>query len=104
MAVFRVEKTKNYTVMSNHHLRNKVLLLKAKGLMSQILSLPAGWTFTLKGLVKINRENVDAIRTGVDELEKAGYILRTQCPKIRGYMGGVDYIIYEKPPILDFPT
>jgi len=104
MAIFRVEKTKNYTVMSNHHLRNKELSLKAKGLMSQMLSLPDGWAFTLKGLAKINRENIDAIRTGVNELEKAGYVLRVQCPKIRGYIGGVDYIIYEEPPTLDFPT
>ena len=65
MAVFRVEKNKGYTVMSNHHLRNKVLSLKAKGLLSQMLSLPEDWDYTLKGLSLINRESIDAIRTAV---------------------------------------
>ena len=63
MAVFRVEKNRGYTVMSNHHLRNKDLSLKAKGLLSQMLSLPEGWDYTLKGLSLINRESIDAIRT-----------------------------------------
>ena len=73
MAVFRVEKNKGYTVMSNHHLRNKELSLKAKGLLSQMLSLPEDWDYTLAGLSLINRESIDAIRTAVWELEKAGY-------------------------------
>ena len=72
MAVFRVERNKGYTIMSNHHLRNKELSLKAKGLLSQMLSLPDNWDYTLKGLSLINRESVDAIRTAVWELEKAG--------------------------------
>ena len=71
MAVFRVEKNKGYTVMSNHHLRNKELSLKAKGLLSQMLSLPEDWDYTLAGLSLINRESIDAIRTAVWELEKA---------------------------------
>ena len=78
MAVFRVEKNKGYTVMSNHHLRNKELSLKAKGLLSQMLSLPEDWDYTLVGLSLINRESIDAIRTAVWELEKAGYITRRQ--------------------------
>ena len=78
MAVFRVEKNRGYTVMSNHHLRNKALSLKAKGLLSQMLSLPEDWDYTLKGLSLINRESIDAIRTAVWELEKAGYIRREQ--------------------------
>lgn len=61
MAVFRVERIKDYTVMSNHHLRNKNLSLKAKGLLSQMLSLPDDWDYTLKGLAAINKESVDAI-------------------------------------------
>ena len=65
MAVFRVEKNRDYTVMSNHHLRNKALSLKAKGLLSQMLSLPEDWDYTLKGLSLINRESIDAIRTAV---------------------------------------
>ena len=76
MAVFRVEKNKGYTVMSNHHLRNKELTLKAKGLLSQMLSLPENWDYTLAGLSHINKESIDAIRTAVLELEKAGYIKR----------------------------
>ena len=67
MAVFRVEKNRGYTVMSNHHLRNKDLSLKAKGLLSQMLSLPEDWDYTLKGLSLINRESIDAIRTAVWE-------------------------------------
>lgn len=78
MAVFRVERTKDYTVMSNYHLRDKVLSLKAKGLLSQMLSLPDNWDFTLSGLCHINRESKDAIRTAINELEKAGYIVRGQ--------------------------
>ena len=78
MAVFRVEKNTGYTVMSNHHLRNKELSLKAKGLLSQMLSLPEDWDYTLAGLSYINRESIDAIRTAVWELEKAGYITRRQ--------------------------
>ena len=76
MAVFRVEKNKGYTVMSNHHLRNKELSLKAKGLLSQMLSLPEDWDYTLAGLSLINREKIDAIREAVRELENAGYIQR----------------------------
>ena len=71
MAVFRVEKNKGYTVMSNHHLRNKELSLKAKGLLSQMLSLPEDWDYTLAGLSLINRESIDAIRTAVWEQENA---------------------------------
>ena len=73
MAVFRVEKNKGYTVMSNHHLRDRDLSLKAKGLLSQMLSLPEDWDFTLAGLSRINRESIDAIRSAIRELEEAGY-------------------------------
>ena len=78
MAVFRVEKSKGYTVMSNHHLRNRELTLKAKGLLSQMLSLPEDWDYTLAGLSLINREKIDAIRETVRELERAGYIVRSR--------------------------
>jgi len=103
MAVFRIEKTKNYTVMSNHHLRNPSLSLKAKGLLSQILSLPPEWDYTLKGLSHINRENVDAIRTAIQELERAGYVTRSRERKENGQLGGAEYIIHEQPPTLDAP-
>ena len=74
MAVFRVERTGDYTVMSNFHLKDKRLSLKAKGLLSQMLSLPDDWDYTLSGLSYINRESKDAIRSAVNELETAGYI------------------------------
>ena len=97
MAVFRIEKTKNYTVMSNHHLRNSKLSLKSKGLLSQMLSLPENWDYTLKGLSHINRESVEAIRTAVLELEKAGYIVRRQKRDEKGKMSNIEYTIYEQP-------
>ena len=111
MAVFRVERNKGYTVMSNHHLRNKELSLKAKGLLSQMLSLPEDWDYTLAGLSHINRESIDAIRTAVWELEKAGYITRRQGRDEKGKMTAIEYTIYEQPqppelekPILENPT
>ena len=118
MAVFRVEKNRGYTVMSNHHLRNKDLSLKAKGLLSQMLSLPEDWDYTLAGLSHINREKIDAIREAVKELEKAGYIVRSRERDEKGRLRGADYVIYEQPqprepeaatsggqpPILDLPT
>ncbi|SFE35659.1 DUF6017 domain-containing protein [Peptostreptococcus sp. D1] len=112
MAVFRVERNKGYTVMSNHHLRNKELTLKAKGLLSQMLSLPEDWDYTLAGLSHINKESIDAIRTAVWELEKAGYIMRQQGRDDKGKMTAIEYTIYEQPqtpppldkPILENPT
>ena len=106
MAVFRVERNRGYTVMSNHHLRNRGLTLKAKGLLSQMLSLPDNWDYTLAGLSRINREKIDAIREAVRELEKAGYIVRSRERDEKGRLRGADYIIYEQPqpPVLDLPT
>ena len=127
MSVFRVEKTKGYTVMSNHHLRNHALSLKAKGLLSQMLSLPEDWDYTLQGLAQINKESIDAIREAVRELERAGYIKRSRERDERGCLRGTVYTIYEQPqtqpnpeepaqalptldnptlekPMLDFPT
>jgi len=105
MAVFRVERNKGYTVMSNHHLRNKDLILKAKGLLSQMLSLPEDWDYTLAGLSHINREKIDAIREAVRELERAGYIMRSRERDEKGRLRGADYVIYEQPqpPISDLP-
>ena len=105
MAVFRVERNKGYTVMSNHHLRNKDLSLKAKGLLSQMLSLPEDWDYTLKGLSLINREQIDAIRAAIRELEQAGYIVRSRERDSQGRLRGADYVIYEQPqPVPDSPT
>ena len=97
MSVFRVEKTKGYTVMSNHHLRNHALSLKAKGLLSQMLSLPDDWDYTLQGLAQINKESIDAIREAVRELERAGYIKRSRERDERGCLRGTVYTIYEQP-------
>ena len=117
MSVFRVEKTKGYTVMSNHHLRNHTLSLKAKGLLSQMLSLPDDWDYTLQGLAQINKESIDAIREAVRELERAGYIKRSRERDERDCLRGTVYTIYEQPhaeptpeeptqekPMLDLPT
>ena len=88
MAVFRVERTSDYTVMSNYHLRDKRLSLKAKGLLSQMLSLPEDWDYTLTGLCYINRESKDAIRTAIREREEAGYIRRRQTSDSGGKFAG----------------
>jgi len=107
MPVFRVERNKGYTVMSNYHLRDKSLSLKAKGLLSQILSLPEDWDYTLSGLCYINRESKDAIRSAVNELERAGYIERHQTTDEGGKFSSNEYIIHEQPvslpPSLDKP-
>lgn len=97
MAVFRIERTRDYTVMSNYHLRDKSLSLKAKGLLSQMLSLPEDWDYTLTGLSIINRESKDAIRSAINELEQAGYIQRHQTVDAKGKFSANEYIIYEQP-------
>ena len=83
MAVFRIERTRDYTVMSNHHLRDKALSLKSKGLLSMMLSLPEDWNYTTRGLAKICKEGVDAIGGALRELESAGYIVRHQLRTVR---------------------
>ena len=108
MAVFRVEKTKDFTIMSNYHLRDKNLSLKAKGLLSQMLSLPEEWDYTLAGLACINKESKDAIRSAVNELEQAGYITRRQTTTEGGRFGCNEYLIRERPvlpsPLPENPT
>ena len=100
MAVFRVEKTKDFTLMSNHHLKNRKLTLKAKGLLSLMLSLPDSWDYTLKGLASICSEGIDAVRTAVKELEQEGYIERNQIRNEKGRIQDLEYIIYERPRML----
>ena len=97
MAVFRVEKNRNYTVMSNYHLRDQSLSLKAKGLMSMILSLPDGWHYSTRGLAVICKEGVGAISAGVKELELAGYVRRNQLRDGHGRLADIEYVIYEQP-------
>ena len=97
MAVFRIERTRDYTVMSNHHLRNHELSLKAKGLLSMMLSLPDDWNYTTRGLAKICKEGVDAIGNALRELETAGYIVRNQLRDQQGRISDTEYVIYEQP-------
>ena len=97
MAVFRIERTRDYTVMSNHHLRNEKLSLKAKGLLSMMLSLPEDWNYTTRGLAKICKEGVDAIGGALRELETAGYIVRHQLRNRQGRISDTEYVIYEQP-------
>ena len=97
MAVFRIEKTRDYTVMSNHHLRNTELSLKAKGLLSLMLSLPEGWDYTIKGLARICKDGVDSICAGVQELEKHGYVIRERVRLHNGQLGAIEYTILEQP-------
>ena len=97
MAVFRIERTRDYTVMSNHHLRNEKLSLKAKGLLSMMLSLPDDWNYTTRGLAKICKEGVDAIGGALRELETAGYIVRHQLRDRQGRISDTEYVIYEQP-------
>ena len=97
MAVFRVQKTQNYTVMSNHHLNDKALSLKAKGLLSLMLSLPEDWDYTTRGLASICKEGVDGIRATVRELENAGYIIRRRVRDQNGQVRGMEYTVFEQP-------
>ena len=97
MAVFRVEKNRGYTVMSNHHLRDKSLSLKAKGLLSLMLSLPEEWDYTTKGLARICKDGVDSICAGVRELEEHGYVIRQRVRNANGQLGAIEYTILEQP-------
>ena len=99
MAVFRIERTRDYTVMSNHHLRNANLSLKAKGLLSMMLSLPEDWNYTTRGLAKICKEGVDAIGAALRELEAAGYIVRHKLRDRQGRISDTEYVIYEQPQL-----
>ena len=97
MAVYRVERTKDYTVMSNYHLKDTALSLKAKGLLSMFLSFPDDWNYTTRGLASICKEGVEAIGNTIKELEKAGYIVRRQLRGANGRITDTEYVIYEKP-------
>ena len=118
MAVFRIDKTRDYTVMSNHHLRNTELSLKAKGLLSLMLSLPENWDYTTKGLAAICKDGIDSISSCIKELEKHGYIIRERLRNEKGQLTTIEYTILEQPkstpperekpirenPILDKPA
>ena len=103
MAVFRVERTKDYTIMCNHHLKDTGLSLKAKGLLTIMLSLPDSWNYTTRGLAAICKEGVDAISSAIRELEQAGYVVRRQLRDSRGRITDTEYVIYERPIGPDTP-
>ena len=98
MATFRIEKTRDFTIMSNYHFKDKRLSLKAKGLLSLMLSLPENWDYTTKGLARICKDGVDSIRSGVNELEKMGYVRREYVRDDHGRVRDIEYIISEVPP------
>lgn len=98
MSVIRVNKTRDYTVMSNHHFKDKSLSLKAKGLLSQMLSLPDDWDYTVEGLCLINRESKTSIQSALKELEEGRYLIRTRVQDELGRFS-YEYDIYEQPQI-----
>lgn len=107
MAVMRINKTTDYTVMSNTHFKEKEMTLKAKGLLSLMLSLPDGWDYSIAGLVTLSKDGKDSVMTALQELERLGYLKRTRTTDNKGQFAGYDYDIYEKPfavkPVADIP-
>ena len=105
MAVFRIEKKKDFTVMSNYHFRDKELSLKAMGLLSQMLSLPDEWDYSLAGLAHISRDGLSSIRAAVNELEARGYLKRSRLRNEKGQLADTEYVILERPePICENRT
>lgn len=100
MAVFRIEKTKNYTVMSNYHLRDQNLSCKACGLLSKMLSLPEEWDYTSKGLARICKDGIDSVNSALRELEAHGYLVRRRLRAKNGQLGDIEYTIYERPQVV----
>lgn len=97
MSVIRIHKTKNFTVMSNHHFKEKGMSLKAKGLLSLMLSLPDDWNYSVAGLVKLSKDGKDSVISALAELEKFGYLTRTQLTNEKGQFSGIEYNIFEEP-------
>ena len=97
MAIIRVEKTKDYTTMSNYHFKEKDMSLKAKGLLSLILSLPEEWDYTLAGLSMLCRDGKDSVRTALSELEEFGYVETARVRDEKGQLRGTEYVVYERP-------
>ena len=97
MPVIRTEKTDNFTIMANHHLRDMSLSLKARGLLSLMLSLPDDWDYSARGLACLCRDGENSIRSALKELEQAGYVARSQRRNSRGKIVDTEYVIYEMP-------
>ena len=95
--VFRVERTKNFTVMANYHLKDRRLSLKAKGLLSVMLSLPDDWNYNMKGLARLSRDGLDSVRSTVNELERYGYVTRHRIRTENGQLADTEYLVRERP-------
>ena len=95
MSVFRINKTSNFTVMSNYHFKEKKMSLKAKGLLSLMLSLPDDWDFSISGLATLSKDGKDSIMSALSELEKFGYLTRQRLTDDKGRFAGVEYNIFE---------
>ena len=100
MPVFRVDKSRDFTVVANCVFKDRSLSAKAKGILVEMLSLPESWDYTLKGLTTLFSDGIDSIRQGINELEKHGYIVRERKRDVRGRLGGMEYVIYETPHIV----
>lgn len=97
MSVIRIHKTANYTVMANYHFKEKKMSLKAKGLLSLMLSLPDDWNYSVSGLVRLSKDGKDGVMSALQELEKFGYLSRAQQFNAKGQFSGIEYNIYEQP-------
>ncbi len=97
MAVFRVDKSRDYTVLSNNIFKDRTLSAKAKGLLAEMLSLPESWDYTLKGLTYLFSDGLDSVRQGIKELEEHGYVVRDRKRDEKGRLGDMEYVIYETP-------
>lgn len=97
MTIVRVHKTANFTVMSNYHFKEKKMSLKAKGLLSLMLSLPDDWNYSISGLVTLSKDGKDSVMSALAELEKFGYLSRERITNDKGQFAGVEYNIYEEP-------
>jgi hypothetical protein len=97
MTIVRVHKTANFTVMSNYHFKEKKMSLKAKGLLSLMLSLPDDWNYSISGLVTLSKDGKDSVMSALAELEKFGYLERQRITNSKGQFNGVEYNIYEQP-------
>lgn len=108
MSKVRVHKTGNFTIMSNYHFKEKKMSLKAKGLLSLMLSLPDDWNYSIAGLVTLSKDGKDSVMSALAELEKFGYLTRERVVNEKGQFAGIEYNIYEQPqqemPISEKPT
>ena len=108
MSIVRIHKTGNFTVMSNYHFKEKKMSLKAKGLLSLMLSLPDDWNYSISGLVSLSKDGKDSVMAALSELEKFGYLSRERVTNSKGQFAGVEYNIYEQPqrekPVAEKPN